>query len=346
MKNDLWHRPCGRGSRQRGMTLIELMVALAVGLVVVIAAVASLVVGRIGFTSVDSSTQLRENGRYAASIIQRVVDESGFQDVAGGQFPDPATAPPPSLLGYDNSLVPPSSYPVNFPLSGLASGTRTSGCSVTDTSCVNGSDVLVVRYWGVSQPPGDPTKPDGSIVNCAGGKEPERATGPSFSIFSVGRSQSGEPTLICTYQDLSGAWTTVPLVTGVEGFQILYGTFGVTANVCSSAPIDSTTGEPKEQPTDSYLTAAQMQGSGGAYCANNWARVRTLRIGMLLRGPASSAVVKGSAPTSISVLGGPNASYSFSTAADVGSTLTVPADGRLRQQMVFTVALRNMQQTR
>lgn len=333
---------------QRGVTLVELMVALAIGLVVAIAAVAALIIGRIGFTSVDSSTQLRENARFAASVMQRVIDESGFQDIAGGQFPDPSNpVDTPSLQGYDNASIvdPTATLPASFP-AGLASGTRPANCGgVTDTSCLNGSDILVVRYWGVSMPPGPGNPPDGSVVNCAGGKEPERATGPSYSVFSVAVSSSGEPTLVCSYQDVAGKWTTVPLVTGVEGFQVLYGTFGIPPGGCSLEPLNNVTHLPEAEPTETYLTATQMD-PGGVYCANNWKRVSTLRIGLLIRGPANSAVAKAATAATIQVLSAPNAPYSFATDADVGSSLVVPADGRLRQQVVYNLTLRNLQQTR
>ncbi|MBS0447315.1 MAG: PilW family protein [Proteobacteria bacterium] len=340
---------------QQGLTLVELLVALAVGLIVAIAAVASLVVARVGFTSVDSSTELRENARFAATLIQRVVDESGFQDVAGGQFPTVSDQTQwPSVRGYDNAVLPfdpnnPSAAPAGFPAPGtIAAGSRPGSCgAVTDTSCLNGSDVLVVRYWGVSQPPGPGNPADGSVINCAGGKEPERATGPSYSVFSVALSVSGEPTLVCTYQDpSSGLWKTVALVTGVEAFQVLYGTWGVTAGNCSGPPVDLNSNLPIAQQMDTYLTAADMQGPTGD-CPNNWARVRTLRIGLLLRGIPGTAVVAAATAASVPVLGMPLARYfAGDDQQDPGSKLGVPADGRLRTQMVFTVALRNLQQAR
>jgi type IV pilus assembly protein PilW len=305
------------GITQRGLTLIEMMVALVLGLLIAAAAVAALIVGRQGFTSVDSSSQLRENARFASSIIQRITVQAGFENAAYGFFTSDKL---PGLRGYDNALVTAGSGDT-----GLAHGNRSS-CAVTDTSCVNGSDVLIVRYWGATR---SGTAADSSMINCSGQAEPE-GTDRAYSIFHVRASASGEPTLVCTYRDSSGNWQDVPLVAGVEGFQILYGVDNVTPNVGSA---DATTGA--DSIPDRYLHASQLD-AAGAYNANNWSRVRSVRIGLLVRGPVGSAAERVSRV--FNVLGD---GYTDST--DSGAALTAPADGRLRQQLVFTIHLRNPQ---
>ena len=100
------HRQRSAAKRQAGVTLVELMVALVIGLVVSAAAVASLIVARNGFTSVDSTAQMRENARFTADLIQRLAVQAGFEDVASGRF---SAVPPqgkaPAVQGYDDSLV-------------------------------------------------------------------------------------------------------------------------------------------------------------------------------------------------------------------------------------------------
>jgi len=315
-------------SRQAGLTLVELMVALALGLLVAAASVAALVVARQGFTSVDSNSQLRENARFAASLIQRISVQAGFENAAYGLFTDPKD---PGLAGFDNAVVTTASLP-----GGLAHNNRDSGCgTVTDTSCVNGSDVLIVRYWGVSRA----GVADGTMINCAGQAEPERpATDPdprAYSIFHVVRSQSGEPTLACSYRDVTtSAWTTVPLVSGVEGFQVLYGVDNVTPGAAPPAGASGT-----DSVADRYLRAAQLDVAGNAVATqNNWRRVRTLRIGMVVRGPVADTVSRAGTAASVPVLGA-----GFVDSSDTGSLLTTAADGRMRQRLVFTVHLRNAQ---
>lgn len=318
------HRRAG----QAGLTLIELMVALVLGLLVAAASVAVLIVGRQGFTSVDASSQLRENARFASSIIERIAIQAGFENAAYGLMTDPKI---PGLRGFNNAVVSAGTLPATF-----TTNSRTSGnCGATDTSCVNGSDILVVRYWGASRA----GVADGTMINCAGIPEPEAtpAQGPAYSIFHVARGSDGEPTLACSYRDpASGSYATVPLVKGVEGFQVLYGTDGVTPGTCST---DTSTGA--DSIAERYLRADQID-VGGAYCQNNWARVRSIRVGLLVRGAVGSAVQR--VTQTWNVLSSPNGAPNFSdTTNDSGSALAVAADGRLRQATAFTVHLRNAQ---
>jgi type IV pilus assembly protein PilW len=307
---------CRARARQRGLTLVELMVAMVIGLVIVVASTAALLAARRGFTAVDASSQLRENTRFAVDILQRIVAQAGFEDVAGGHSSTRMSeAKPAALRGYDNAIV---KTPDDLP-NGVVSGSRTARCgSVTDTSCLNGSDVLMVRYWGVSTAatPAASAAADGSIINCAGVEEPS-GTDRAYSIFHVKQGASGEPSLFCTYLGVGGLWVDQPLVSGVEGLQVLYGR---ATNVDGVA--------------DQYVHAAELQGANAAATETNWQLVRSVRIGLLLRGPVGSA--QGPASSPIGVLG-----QGFQGPADEGAQLAVADDRRLRQQLVLTVYLRN-----
>lgn len=311
--------------RQAGLTLIELMVALVLGLLIAAASVAALIVARQGFKSVDSGAQLRENARFAANLIQRIAVQAGFENAAYGLITDPKD---PGLSGFDDALVDTTGW-TTAPV--LAHGSRSTGCgAVTDTSCQNGSDVLIVRFWGVSRG----GAADGTMINCSGMPEPEGAD-RAWSIFHVVRSAAGEPTLACTYRNPTTlAWATVPLVGGVEAFQALYGVDTLKADGTAAAtPADGDT------VADRYLTARQLDTIPGAGVIDNWRRVRAVRIGLVIRGPVADAVDRSAAAAaSMAVLGD-----GFTTAADTGSALTFAADGRLRQRLVFTVHLRNAQ---
>lgn len=328
------HRRTNR-SEQGGFTLVELMVAMTLGLLVAAAGVAALIIGRQGFTTVDSATQLRETARFAASAIDLAAIEVGFQNAAYGMFNTSA----PTLRGYDNSLVSPGF--ASLPL-GLAHDTRTSAnCgAATGTACLNGSDVLVVNFWGASRN----GTADGTMINCGGVAEPE-GSGPlpaAYSIIHVATGSAGEinaePALACTYRVFgTNTWKTVPIVQGVESFQVLYGVFGITANNCATSPATpsapTATAANLQTPTETYFTAKQMDGPSG-YCANNWTYVRNLRIGLLVRGPLHSAST--SVAKTWNLLAAPGEPL-FTNAA----TLTTAADGRLRQQLVFTLHIRN-----
>jgi type IV pilus assembly protein PilW len=313
----------GKRRRQAGLTLIELMVAVVLGLLVAAAAVAALIVARQGFRSTDNSSQLRESARFASSLIQRVVVQAGFENAAYGYITDPKD---PGLAGFDNALVGDvSTWGTATSPSGLATDSRSTGCgSVTDTSCLNGSDILIVRYWGVSRN----GVADGTMINCSGRAEPE-GTDRAWSIFHIVRSAAGEPTLACSYRNsATGTWATVPLVSGVEAMQVLYGVDTVDGSGATGT----------DSVADRYLRAAQLATIPTSTAIDNWRRVRTLRIGLLIRGPVPDAVDKAATAVTYPVLGA-----GFVSAADTGSSLAVAADGRLRQSVVFTVHLRNAQ---
>lgn len=327
---------------QRGLTLVELMVALAIGLVITLASVAALLMARQGYSSADDASQLRENARFAADLLQRIGVQAGFEDIAGGfDSTRPGEAALPSIQGFDNAVMPPDALP-----STLAGDSRGGACGgVADTSCANGSDVLVVRYWGVSGLDGNP---DGSMINCAGAAEGERLE-RAFSIFHVARSASGEPVLACTYckagTDCTAAadWMRAPIAQGVEGFQVLYGVDNVTPNTAPPAGDAGT-----DTVADRYLRASQLVVPGNAEATrDNWRRVRSLRIGLLFRGPTPQAVDRAATARTYNVLDGTDdraaSAPVYSDAADTGARLGVPADGRVRQGMVFTVHLRNTQ---
>ncbi|HET9641794.1 MAG TPA: prepilin-type N-terminal cleavage/methylation domain-containing protein, partial [Burkholderiaceae bacterium] len=157
---------------QRGLTLIELMVALSLGLLITLAAVAALTVARRGFTTVDAASQLRDNGRFATDLIQRVVQQAGFRDVTyaaatrSTEFHTAAAGanPEPDVKGFNNALATSAASPLT-----LAHDSRNAaagGCNAGDTACVNGSDVLVLRYQSGEGIAGSGSS-DGAMINCA-----------------------------------------------------------------------------------------------------------------------------------------------------------------------------------
>lgn len=328
-----------RVAAQSGVTLVELLVAMTLSLLIVLAAVSAVIGARHGFSSVDSASQIRDNARFAAELLQRVVVQAGYQDVAfavSAPVPSSATstiAPP--VSGFDNALLPTTIGA--DPLAGVVSGDRSNsagGCTAApDPACVNGSDVLVLRYQSGESIAGSGLS-DGTMVNCVGEPEtsaPAASDARIVSIFHIARTAGGEPALICTSKNASGAWTSQVVASGIEGFQVLYGADGVTPN---TAP----TGVPDSVP-DRFLRAEELTVAGDAAATDaNWRRVRSLRIGLLIRGARGSVADRASAIEPLYPLG-----TGASSPADAGNPLTPPDDSRLRQTMTFTLHLRNAQ---
>lgn len=333
--------------QQSGLTLIELLVAMGLGLIVTVVAATALLLGQQGYNAVDATTQLRDRERFAVDLLTRVVVQAGYQDLAAANLVLRSASaisagidPEPDLYGWNNSIY---AAPNNLAISestSIAHGNRPGSCptSTDTTSCNNGSDVLVVRYQGVSKTPGS-TAADDSIINCAGQGETGLVTGDlnerALSLFHVTRSATGEPSLSCSYyKHGSSAWVNTPIIEGVESFQVLYGTDGVTPNIAPSPAATQNT------VSERWLRADQLDVTGNlAATRENWRRVRAVRLGLVLRG------TPGSAPQVVSTSFQPLGSL-YTSDQDAGSNLAVAADGRLRSQTAITVQLRNDQTLR
>ena len=331
--------------RQSGLTLIELLVALGLGLFVVIIGATALMFGQQGYRAVDSTAELRDRERFATDLLARVIVQAGYQDFGANIVSLRSAAalsstadPEPDIYGWNNAVYKtPSSLllSTNSASSDTANGNRPASCSVNDTSCKNGSDVLVVRYQGVSSPT-NANNSDNTMINCAGQGEKGLTTNDlnerAVSIFHVTRGTNGEPALSCSYYNFStGLWVVPsPIIEGVESLQILYGTDGVTAST-----VPSTAALAQDSIADRWLRADQLTVTGNdAATRENWRRVRAVRVGLVIRGTT------GSAQQAVAATFAPLGPL-YVSANDVGSSLSVPADGRLRLQSTFTVHLRN-----
>jgi len=141
------------------------MVALLLSLLIVLAATASLLVARQGFTAVDAASQLRDNTRFAQDIIQRVGVQTGFKNLA--YIANPAALS--NTQGIATN-IPPNVY-------GLSNASRTSsnawdeGTARTTGSVGYGSDILVLRFQPNASDT-DATKSDGSMIDCSGNAPP------------------------------------------------------------------------------------------------------------------------------------------------------------------------------
>jgi type IV pilus assembly protein PilW len=341
----------------QGFSLVELLVAMAIGLVLVLAAAAALMVSSRGYTLVDAASQLRHNTTFAVGLVSRVAMQAGFVDIPFASTPATAwelAIVEPAVFGFNNATV--------TQTVGAALGTIRSTNTPVDTLYVKpwvagsagaGSDVLVLRY----QPAGAGTerlRSDGSMVDCSG-SAPDTASqsrnDTAINVFFVAADVGGEPALFCyTLDNLPNSQrmqfeNRMALVRGVEGFQVLYGVQARAPVVANAALTSSEDGVPY-----AYLRADQLVVGGDASSPatkKNWRLVRSLRIGFVLRSEAQRQPTPG--PRLLYPLGLARASAqgapgsAFASAADPGTVFAVPNDGRLRATESFTVHLRNGQ---
>lgn len=307
--------------RERGVTLVELLVATAVALVVVLAATAAFIAGQRLFTADADAQAVEESLRFAGFVVRSVARQAGYSDHApdsmGLQGSD-------GTAGSANTTVP-SDDIADLDIVG-ASDTRVSGVGESHgahgTRGINASDSLRVRFFGRSRAGGDGTEPDGTMIDCMGFAQPGPAADipvsadRAWSFFYVAEATDKEPELYCKYRSTrGGAFRAQPLARGIEVFKVVYG-HDADGN-----------GVPEH-----WLDAAQLEAmaASGDKIADEWRKVVGLRIGMVAR----SAQARDGAREAEEVL------YPLGT--DFSEVNFRPAaDGRLRRVATFTVMLRN-----
>lgn len=308
-------------NRQRGLTLIELMVAMVISILVVIVASSFYLSSSRTRATQDSASQLQDTARYITEIITRNIQQAGYQDYILPDLPPGATTRPLremqgagaaqvlGILGFNNSAT---------------GADADQGQHDRTSNRVNNSDTLVVRFQGMSSTRvlvnGVVTtvaaQADGSIIDCRGLPQPAPATIDDriFSVFEV-RINNGEPELMCKYWDrTASAFATETIARGVETFQVMYG-MDINGD---SFP-------------DQWMTAQQVDLVPG-----RWDKVRSVRIGMVIR--SLERVTAVTTATTFKPLGD---NFTLAAADDPGASFTSTDDGRLRKMVTFTVNLRN-----
>lgn len=181
-----------------GLALPELMVALAIGLVLMLAATGLLMLSRSTYLLTDDRARIEESGRFALDIVSQAVRQAGYRDWSAAGAVETAW---PAVTGLDARSLKDASTGIDGPYG----------------TAVNGSDVLALRFDGNSSGSGDTV-----MKNCAGASVPANGPGTGWSIFYLAYDSIGEPELRCKYRTASG-WNSDALVRGVDGFQVLYG---------------------------------------------------------------------------------------------------------------------------
>lgn len=252
--------------RQRGLSLIELMIALVVGSIVVLLSTMLLAIGNNGFANQAESVSLDDGGRFAIEAITRSVRQAAFVnwDVDGSATEVWSNASA-SVAGLDAHSLSKTTEGIDDPRADVA----------------NGSDVLALRFAGAGPAPAG----DGSIVNCGGFGVPAsaRESERGWSIFYVGRGDDGETELRCKYRG-KHSWSADAIVRGVDSFQVLYGIdTDITPDGVANAYLTATALNLLDE-TLALSGATRQEREADFNRKTHWKRVTCIRIGMLLHG--------------------------------------------------------------
>lgn len=331
----------------RGFTLVELLVAIALGLFIVIALIALYVNVIRSNNEMSKTNQLIENGRFAMQILQEDVALAGFwgpiEQLEATAVPDPCAAYPGAWTAAHINNV------LAVPVLGFQDGSPYAACGAGLASVVARSDVLFVTRASTCtvgagcEGAGD-EGPHIQVSDCRAGPIPE----PSYfvattdemdatplrkrscvaapvpvaeqaprrklvsNIYYVANSASGVPTLMrMSYVD--GEYGPgQALVEGIEAFQAEFGIDDLGSN---GLPISAT--NPADGNADRYQSCTTATPCDLADLAN----VVSVKLHLLVRNLE------------------PTAGYTDAKAYEVGP-LAVPAANDAYKRHVFTTTVR------
>lgn len=251
--NDFGVRSGPEIAGQRGFTLVEIMVALTLGLVVTIGVIQVFLGTQKSAQIQQAASRMQEDGRIAIDLLNRYIRLAGYTTHPWSKI-DP---------DYNNSWNP-ASYQRGFPANGpFALNQVVSG----GDNNVFGVDSIRIRYQGSggNQNENPPVTPgDGSITTCLGRAVPiNQIADITFSLTANNPAQGGR-SLQCTDNNTGNAQ---PLLAGLQDMQIWYGL--------------STTDDPNDP--SRRLTGATAYVPANQVPANRWNQVISVRISLLMR---------------------------------------------------------------
>jgi len=240
--------------RLQGFSLIELMVAMTIGIILTMLIGQIFINSRQIFASTDSLSRLQENARYALTVLTREIRLSTYKA-------DPRE-PRYDIGGVANT----GAFGTNATFGGTdggSSGTPASGLP----------DTFWVRFQGSGNGTGTA---DGTVQDCAGARiDAPPATAPTTSVVNTffiqaDPTNNNEPTLFCNAGATAGTCAAgaagcIALVPGVENMQVTYGEDRVGAPPGTLSPDGS---------IDRFV-------DGGT--VGNWDNILSVRISLLMR---------------------------------------------------------------
>ena len=275
--------PAGRPGNvsSRGLTLVELMVAMALGLFILVALIALYVNVTRTNTEMSKTNQLIENGRFAMQLLQADAAHAGFwgpiEQLTATAIPDPCLA-----YGAWPAGAARDAFVVNVlavPVMGYSDGTPYATCGAGLANVLPASDVLFIRHAStcVAGPGCDgagDTGPHIQVSGCRTEPVPEPAyvlespaemdaRAPRIrardcaaemprrkmisNIYYVANSAGGIPTLMRMSYTNGTYGAAQALVEGIEAFKVEYGIDDLGSN---GLPISAT--NPPDGNADRY----------------------------------------------------------------------------------------------
>jgi type IV pilus assembly protein PilW len=245
--NTYTQSPLRPGAAQRGFTLVELMVTVAIALFLLGGLVTIVQNVRIANMNQTRLAQLQDEQRFAMTVIADAVQ-------AGGYFADPTT--------QSNALLPATgAY--------LQTGWIFAGFHTVGAADAAALDTIATRFQTAPSFPGGPVQ--GPIL--CDGTDTSKTAADTWSIQFSLQAIAGVSTLMCSVSSLNGTapasgGAAVPLVSNVLAMAIYYGVKRDFTNT--------------DYNVDTYVTWDKMSVLNGA---NDYLNVSAVRIVLTFANP-------------------------------------------------------------
>jgi type IV pilus assembly protein PilW len=288
-------------SRSRGISLIEILISLVIGLVIVGAVLISMIGSGKAGRYQAAYTQMNEDAQIGLSILSRELQQAGYSSPTGLGFAFPATVPPTQVLQF----------------AALVGSTRVIGCDTGFTNPGAAIGVALVCGTGTEAAFEVVYEADGRSTVATAAGVPTDCLGMSILVgppfiarnrYFITQGASGRPELSCTSAGATAAGRTPqPLLENIESMAILYGV--------------EVAGSPPPAQVVRYVTATQVR----AVVPPDWPSVISVRVCLVVR-------------SSDPVLDNGEDSPTYSDCAGAKQT---PTDRYLRRAYFTTAAIRD-----
>jgi type IV pilus assembly protein PilW len=316
--------------RQRGLSLVELMVALTIGL---------FLMGAVGIIYVNTATasrgstqesQMNEDAALALELVQQQIRLAGFSNVnaAGNRlFPGQAVFGCDgsfddidsdfSALACDAAGAGPDAIAVRYEATQLNSQTITVGGVTSPANCAYES----LAAWAPSVAEGVPAAIPATSLALADNRY----------YIANDANNSNTPTLFCQGRTGAGFGAQTALIPNIEDLQIQY---GVTALPSAGNPIPHQVAA-YVNASDEVLTRVSVAPQPGA-----WSRVAAVRVCLVAR--SARPVPTGDNPLGTANPDGTTLTPGLGTYIDCGGVSRTVTDRFIRRAYTTTIQLRNV----
>ncbi len=273
-------KPGAKG--QRGVTLVELMVALVIGLVISLAAAALYLATQESTRSTRAVGDINETGKIALDMVGREIQKSGFFPRQVSSVDQPLGGSTDFFGGFYNGKAGNRAAFANglFGCDGATYDPATRACNA---EVADAPDAIVVNYF--STPEFGPASLMGNFNDCnrqpvandadnavrAAGGRPQFVSNRYGLIASAYDAPDGgrvtTQSLACHGNGADAAADHQPMVQGVQDMVIRYGIYGAGAG---------------RSPAE-FLTAALVIARGDIEGRTAWQRVTAVKVCVLVR---------------------------------------------------------------